>query len=88
MKKVNFNELEKMSYETGKEFLLSAGYVQKNSAVDEKEDYSINDEYYTLFNEEDEIIHEVSYVTYTKNQTNDEPIYINEENNHWSEIPQ
>jgi hypothetical protein len=84
--KIKFAELEKMSYEAGREMLLNAGYVPKDNAVDQKEEYNICDEYYTLFDDEDNELHVVSYATYTKDVSGDEPEFVNEENWHWLEI--
>jgi hypothetical protein len=85
--KINFSELEKMSYEAGRELLLHADYVQNNTAVDTKADYNINDEYYSLFDEvTGNELHTVSFVTYTKDNPGDEPTSIDEANWHWSEV--
>jgi len=80
--KIKFTELKKMDYETGRNLLSKAGYVQNRNEVDG----SINDEYYTLFDESGNELHVVSYVTYTKDNLGDEPEYIDREKWHWSEV--
>jgi hypothetical protein len=86
-RKINFNELEKLNYEEGKKLLLESGYIQDHDAVDEHEDYDINDEYYTLYDDEGNETHVLSYVTYTKiTDPEDEPLLVNQGNWHWSEV--
>jgi hypothetical protein len=85
--KIKFSELEKMNYEDGVKILLTAGYIPNGPAVDYKDGININDEYYSLFDEiTGDEVHCVSYVTYTKDNPNDEPILVDKEKWHWSEI--
>lgn len=64
MKIANIDKLEKMSYEDGKAFLLSAGYVAQGS--NESTCYSteaekIIDEHFYLFDEDDEQVDLINY---------------------------
>lgn len=74
---VNLQDLEKLSYEEGKELLLQAGYHQDETTQEKREDGTIVcDEYYTLFDKEDNPIHVVSFVSYFQDVPGDEPVPI------------
>lgn len=73
MTKVNVEELKKLNYEEGKKLLLANGYVQTDTGISEDApscDY-ISDEYFTLFDEDGEELHIVSYSQYMNK--NDDP---------------
>jgi hypothetical protein len=64
MNAISIDKLKKMSYEDGKAFLLSAGYVAQGS--DESPCYSteaekIIDEHFYLFDEDDEQVDLINY---------------------------
>lgn len=65
MKKVDIEELKKLSFEEGENLLKSLGYCNNDGCAVEDNppfvDY-IEDCYYTLYDEEDEEIDTVSYV--------------------------
>lgn len=74
-KKVDIEELKKLSFEEGEKLLKSLGYCNNDCTVDDNPpsvDY-IEDCYYTLYDEEDEEIDTVSYVRFcNKNQEDPE----------------
>lgn len=86
MKKINFEQLKQLGYEEGKELLLKSGYFIDDAAIERKEDYNIIDQYFTLYDEENTLLHTVSHVSYEKPVLNAAPELINEENWHWEEI--
>ena len=64
MKTISIDKLKEMSYEDGKKFLLSAGYVAQGS--DESTCYSaeaekIIDEHFYLFDKDDEQVDLINY---------------------------
>lgn len=68
--KIEIKELEKKNFEDGEKFLLENGYVQSDSATDDQSSYCdyIIDTYYTLYSEDGEEVHVVSFVRcYNKN---------------------
>lgn len=72
MAKVNIEELKKLNYDDGEKLLLTNEYVQNDAGrTDEAPlcDY-IEDIYYTLYDEEGEELHKVSYTRHM-NKNND-----------------
>ena len=65
MKKVNFEENKEMSYDEGKRILESLGYAGGEAGETESNisDYA-TDEYFTLYDDEGEIVDVVSYEMY------------------------
>lgn len=70
--KVDFEKIRQMDYESGKKLLESLGYV--GGAVGETEsnisDY-VQDEYFTLYDEEGEALDVVSYEMYCNGYEDD-----------------
>lgn len=75
MNKVDINILKKLSYEDGKKLLISNGYIQATeSATSENSTISdyIADINFSLFNNEIEEVHTVSFSQYLNK--NDDPL--------------
>lgn len=85
MRKVDFEQLKTMNYEEGKALLESLGYVLAESGETESNISEwATDNYFKLFNEEDEEIDCISYETYGNGQDGeDEEIQIIKEG--WSD---
>lgn len=85
MKKVDFEQLKTMNYEEGKALLESLGYVLAESGETESNISEwATDNYFKLFNEEDEEIDCISYEIYGNGQDGeDEEIQIIKEG--WSD---
>lgn len=69
MKKVNFEKLKAMNYEEGKTLLESLGYILTESGETESNISEwARDDYFKLYNEEDEEIDCISYEMYGNRQ--------------------
>lgn len=69
MKKVNFEKLKAMNYEEGKTLLESLGYILTESGETESNISEwARDDYFKLYNEEDEEIDCISYEMYGNGQ--------------------
>lgn len=69
MKKVNFEKLKAMNYEEGKTLLESLGYILAESGETESNISEwARDDYFKLYNEEDEEIDCISYEMYGNGQ--------------------
>lgn len=69
MKKVNFEKLKAMNYEEGKTLLESLGYILTESGETESNISEwARDDYFKLYNEEDEKIDCISYEMYGNGQ--------------------
>lgn len=75
MNKVDINILKKLSYEDGKKLLISNGYIQATESAT-SEDSTISDYIadinFSLFNNENEEVHTVSFSQYLNK--NDDPL--------------
>lgn len=85
MKKVDFKQLEKMNYEDGAALLIELGYILTESGETESNISEwATDNYFKLFDEEDEEIDCISYEVYGNGQDGeDEEIQIVKEG--WSD---
>lgn len=64
MNKVNFDMIKEMSFEEGSKALKDAGYVESYQVGDSDiYDYS-SDTVFTLYDENDEVIHQLVYAEY------------------------
>ena len=66
-RKINQEELEDLTLENGRKLLLSVGYVEDGSYSD-RDEYEIGkyyhyDQYYTLYDEDENELDKVSFVT-------------------------
>ncbi len=69
MKKVNFEKLKAMNYEEGKTLLESLGYILTESGETESNISEwARDDYFKLYDEEDEEIDCISYEMYGNGQ--------------------
>lgn len=69
MKKVNFEKLKAMNYEEGKTLLESLGYILTESGETESNISEwARDDYFKLYNEENEEIDCISYEMYGNGQ--------------------
>lgn len=75
MNKVDINILKKLNYEDGKKLLISNGYIQATESAT-SEDSTISDYIadinFSLFNNENEEVHTVSFSQYLNK--NDDPL--------------
>lgn len=66
-RKINQEELEDLTLENGRKLLLSVGYVEDGSYSDRDEyddgGYYHYDQYYTLYNSDEDELDRVSFVT-------------------------
>ena len=66
-RKINQEELEDLTLENGRKLLLSVGYVEDGSYSDRDEyemgEYYHYDQYYTLYDEDENELDKVSFVT-------------------------
>ena len=85
MKKVNFEKLKKLNYETGKALLLSMGYVAGDVGTTESNVSEwAQDEYFRLYAEDGEEVDVVSWEIYGNGQDGeDEAVEIVREG--WSD---
>lgn len=85
MKKANFEQLKTMNYKEGKALLESLGYILTESGETESNISEwATDNYFKLYNEEDEEIDCISYEIYGNGQDGeDEEIQIVKEG--WSD---
>lgn len=69
MKKVNFEQLKAMNYEEGKSLLESLGYILSESGETESNISEwAKDDYFKLYDEDDEEIDCISYEIYGNGQ--------------------
>lgn len=65
MKKVEIAKLNGLSLDEGEKLLLENGYIRTNEIVsNDIDDICIEDIYFTLFDEEDNAIHQITYSSY------------------------